>query len=216
MLFNPKNNVASARTEDWVVTPQQTVQGQLQGLLSHNNPLVQMAQTQGLEAAQQRGLLNSSLGAEAGALAHYQYAMPIAQADAQTYANSARTNAENRTQMNQVNAQAENQYNITDFNAQNELKRMEAANKINLSNLNTQQANQVRTNYVAQMNSIQRAIESFINTVQVSDIPPDAKQEQIRVYQSDVFPAMINMTNAVYSKMPEWQKEWTTFPPTLG
>lgn len=217
MIFNPSNNVASARTEDWTVTPQQTVQGQLQGLLSQNNPLVQMAQTQGLENAQQRGLLNSSLGAEAGALAHYQYAMPIAQADAQTYSAAARTNAENRTQMNQTNAGFENQYNLANFNAQNQLKQMEAQQKLNLSTMNAQQAQQVRTNYVSQMNAIQQSMNNFINSVQASnDITPEAKSELIANYQNVQFPNMINMTNAVYSNLPEWQKEWSLLPPTIG
>lgn len=217
VLTNPTSGVTLARTEDWTVTPQQTVQGQLQGLLSQNNPLVQMAQTQGLENAQQRGLLNSSLGAEAGALAHYQYAMPIAQADAQLYSNAARTNAENSTQMNQANAGFENQYNLANFNAQNQLKQMEAQQKLNLSTMNAQQANQVRTNYVSQMNAIQQSMNSFINTVQASnDITPEAKSELIANYQNVQFPNMINMTNAVYSNLPEWQSEWTTFPPTIG
>ena len=70
------------------VTPEQTVQGQLEGLLSNRemNPLWQYAEGLGKQYANSRGLLNSSIAAEAGAQAIFQQAVPIAAQDANTHA----------------------------------------------------------------------------------------------------------------------------------
>lgn len=62
-----------------------TVQGQLQGLLSDSNPLMQQAKSRAMQQANARGLQNSSLAATAGQAAMYDAALPIASQDAQTY-----------------------------------------------------------------------------------------------------------------------------------
>lgn len=48
------------------------------GLLSQNNPLIQQARAQGLQSSNRRGLLNSSMGVQAGQTAAYGAALPIA------------------------------------------------------------------------------------------------------------------------------------------
>lgn len=63
-------------------TTKQTVQGQLDNILNQNNPLMQKAAAKGMQYANSRGLLNSSIGAGAAQSALMDYAMPIAQADA--------------------------------------------------------------------------------------------------------------------------------------
>lgn len=63
----------------------QTVQGQLDGLLQKDNPLMQLARSRGMQHANSRGLLNSSLAADAAQTAMMDYALPIAQADAGIY-----------------------------------------------------------------------------------------------------------------------------------
>jgi len=62
-----------------------TVQGQLNTLLQNENPLMQRAYYKGLDLANSRGLLNSSMASEAAQAAMMDTAMPIAQQDAQTY-----------------------------------------------------------------------------------------------------------------------------------
>jgi len=72
----------------------ETVQGQISGLMSAGNPLLERAKTKAAQAANQRGLLNSSMGVQAGQEAMLSAALPIAQADAQTYARQAQLNQE--------------------------------------------------------------------------------------------------------------------------
>lgn len=73
------------------VTKQETVAGQMEGLLSKESPLTTMARTKTAEEANKRGLLNTSLAVQAGEAAAIQSALPIAQQDAKTYAESALT-----------------------------------------------------------------------------------------------------------------------------
>lgn len=62
-----------------------TVQGQLNTLLQNENPLMQRAYYKGLDLANSRGLLNSSMASEAAQAAMIDASLPIAQQDASTY-----------------------------------------------------------------------------------------------------------------------------------
>ncbi len=77
-----------------------TVQGQLNGLLQRQNPLMQRAYYKGLDMANSRGLLNSSMASEAAQAAMMDAALPIAQQDAQTYYDQG---ARNQGVMNEFN-----------------------------------------------------------------------------------------------------------------
>ena len=58
-----------------------TVAGQMGNLMSGDNPFVESARTRGLQAANKRGLLNSSIGVQAGEAAALDAAGAIAKAD---------------------------------------------------------------------------------------------------------------------------------------
>jgi hypothetical protein len=78
----------------WEVSKNQTVANQIEQIIAADSPLMQQARMRALQAANQRGLLNSSMAVSAGESALYDAAMPIAQQDASTYADSARFNAD--------------------------------------------------------------------------------------------------------------------------
>lgn len=92
----------------WNVTPDQTVEGRIKQIISANNPIIQMARTQGAEQANARGLLNSSMGVQAGEAAAFGAATPIATADAATAAKAASFNADTSNQFATTNANAQN------------------------------------------------------------------------------------------------------------
>jgi len=71
------------------VTPEQTVQGQLEGILDKNNALFDWARGQAGQYANSRGLQNSDMAAEASSQAVIGAALPIAQADASVFADRA-------------------------------------------------------------------------------------------------------------------------------
>jgi hypothetical protein len=129
-----KPQTLSAPTK-WNIDGKQTVQGQLSGILAKNSPLMQRAATTGLQQANARGLLNSSMAVGAAQDAMIDRATPIAQADADVYARSAGYNSDtaNKFQIANVDtinqaksfgAQAINRSN--EFNAGNAFSAIEA------------------------------------------------------------------------------------------
>lgn len=105
----------------WNVSGNQTVQGQLAQVMDPNSPIIQQAMTQGKEYANDRGLLNSSIGQGAAMSAAYAAALPIAQADASTYAKAAGYNADEQNQFNVRNQDAQNQSGQFNANANNQM-----------------------------------------------------------------------------------------------
>ncbi|MFA5921163.1 MAG: hypothetical protein WC856_07710 [Methylococcaceae bacterium] len=103
----------------------QTVAGQMTGLLSSGSPLMQQSATEGKQYAQSRGLLSSSLGAEAAQNAMIRSALPIAQQDAQTNANFATSNQAAENAARSFGASATN--TATGYNA-------DTANKFSAAN----------------------------------------------------------------------------------
>lgn len=73
---------APTRTVDF---GNETVQGQIKGLISEKSPFIQQAETGAKQEANARGLINSTMAVTAGQDAAYRAALPIANADAQTY-----------------------------------------------------------------------------------------------------------------------------------
>ncbi len=105
----------SAALTNWTVDPNQTVQGQLDGIIAKNSPLMQRAETKANEQMNGRGLLNSSMAVGAAQTAVLDAATPIATADAGTYADAAKTNAGAANTNSQFNATQANQ--TSQFNA---------------------------------------------------------------------------------------------------
>ena len=81
----------------------QTVQGQLTGILAANSPLLQQARAASLAQMNQRGLTNSSMAIGAGQEAVIKQALPIASQDATTFANAGQLNTNLANQNAQFN-----------------------------------------------------------------------------------------------------------------
>ena len=108
-----------------------TVQGQLNNIMTSGNPILERAKTRAAQAANKRGLLNTSMGVQAGQEAMLTAATPLAQQDAATFNNQGLTNQTVQNQFNRdsneyvrqrgLNDQGfRNTYNLSDqgFNQQ--------------------------------------------------------------------------------------------------
>lgn len=95
------------------VNPNQTVSGQVTDLLKADNPLMQTARGQAAQAANSRGLLNSSMAVQAGEQAAINSALPIASQDAQTYNRVGSENAAAQNTAGQFNAGSQNQFGLS-------------------------------------------------------------------------------------------------------
>jgi hypothetical protein len=80
------------------VTDNELVQNQMRGLMNRGGGYMQNAARRGMETANQRGLLNSSIASGSAERSSLEAAMPIAQADAAAYG---RTQSENMGALNQ-------------------------------------------------------------------------------------------------------------------
>jgi hypothetical protein len=92
----------------------QTVQGQMANLMSSTNPLMQRATTRASQAANKRGLLNTSMGVQAGQEAALSAALPIAQLDAGAYQKQALANQGYLNQFSSENQRTQNQKSLSD------------------------------------------------------------------------------------------------------
>jgi hypothetical protein len=114
-------------TTTWTPSSQSTVAGQLTGLLDPNSPLIQQARAAAMDQANARGLQNSSMAATAGDAAAYNVALPIAQADASTYAKAGQYNADEANQFKLADLQAAEQQYGTDVAARTEIQKANIA-----------------------------------------------------------------------------------------
>ena len=168
-----------AAPTQWNVTAPQTVQGQIKDIINPNSPIMQQARTGALEQMNSRGLANSSMAITAGDDAAYRAAIPIATADASTYAKSASYNADAQNQVNLANAQYANQAGQSNLSAntqtsiakmnddtQKQLSTLDVATRTNLQTL--QNENQVLLNTNSQASSLFSNATSALNNIQMS------------------------------------------------
>lgn len=86
------------------VQDNELVQRQLEQIIGNDSPLIQRARQRATESMNARGLVNSSMALGAADAAMYDYAMPIAQADAGTFSGAARDNQAVQNSTSQFNA----------------------------------------------------------------------------------------------------------------
>lgn len=86
----------------------ETVSGQLSKILSTDSPYMTAAKGGAMDYANSRGLLNSSMAAEAGQSAAIKSALPVATADANVYGTAAAQNQNASNTAGQLNASETN------------------------------------------------------------------------------------------------------------
>ncbi len=96
-VAEPVPNVAEPAPRE--VTSQETVKGQIAGILDEESPILTTARTRAKEKSAERGLQNTSMAVQAGEQAVIESALPIAQQDAETFAQSAQSAQESGQRM---------------------------------------------------------------------------------------------------------------------
>jgi len=147
-LINPTAPAGTATTTNATATgfqgaqtqvnqPTDTVQGQITGIIDANSPLMQQAARRANEAANAKGLLNSSIAVGAGQEAVMDRALPIATQDANTYTNTRLANQNSTNAGLQFSAAAQNQASQTNatLGTDTSQKNAAAANNLQLTNM---------------------------------------------------------------------------------
>lgn len=151
-----KASTYKASTRD--VTGRETVAEQLEGLLSKESDYMKRAQTRGMQYAQGRGLLNSSMASEAAMAAAIDAGLPIAQQDAETYF---RQGLENQAAINKARSTSAQLLTQADIASAGNLTQAEIASAGNITEAaiaSSRNLTQVETQ------RIQNAHEQFTQT----------------------------------------------------
>lgn len=157
---------SQATANPWQLdTAKQTTSGQLNSIISQDNPLMQTAKTQAIQQANDRGLINSTMAGQAGQQAVIQTALPIAQADAQVNASNAQWNTDQKNKTDMFNTSESNKLLQTglDMNSRTELANIEANYK------NLMQANS------SAFQTYQQTIKNISDIQQNKDMTADTK-----------------------------------------
>lgn len=202
---------ATATTRE--VQANETIQGQLQGIIDSNSPLITRARARAKDEANARGLVNSTMAVQAGEAAAYDVALPIAQFDAGVYGQAARDNQSALTQVSMFNTGEKNkseQFNVGETNkaaaftadAKNTADRFSAdakntasmfnageTNKVAISN--TQEVNRVNISNSEQANANARQNAQLITSTNIANAEAINKQ-QMQIYESSVQMAIQN------------------------
>ena len=159
---------AQVEAEQWAaymrdVENNDLVRHHLNELMSEDSDLRKRAEARGMQYANRRGLLNSTMGAEAAYAAQLDRMMPIAQQDAGTYNQRALADMQYTNQSRRDNANLRQQANIFNSGAQNDASRFAGENMrfdVGESNLaNRFNANAINDMTRTNMDNINRAAE---------------------------------------------------------
>lgn len=176
-----------AATNAWNVDPtKQTTGGQLNEILKTDNPLMQTAATQAKQAAGDRGLINSTMGVQAGQQAMINSATPIAQQNAATYASNAQFNTQQSNAMNQFNTQESNKLLQTS---------LDLNNRTELANIEANYKNLMQTNSSA-YSTWQQSLKNISDIQQSPDLDAATKQAAVNE-QTALLKNSFNMLGAM-------------------
>lgn len=186
-----------------------TMQGQLNTLLQNQNPLMQRAYYQGLDMANSRGLLNSSMASEAAQAAMMDVALPIAQNDAGTYYDQGTRNQG-----------FQNQFNLNDRQylqtaEQAELNRALEREKMQNSNSTLAQSTTANTQgkYLDAINQITNNAMVSINEIETMQGMTTEEKDAMIANTIKRRDADLAWTRQLYSNMPTWDFSWFDIQP---
>lgn len=150
----------------FTVAPEATVASNVKGLIDADSPLMQQAATRAAGQMNARGLLNSSQAVGAGQAALYDAALPIAQADAATYARAGEqtTLAKNAAESQRANIETStSQFNANASNTQ-QLQQNEAHVRLVLQDLQ----NNTQLTAIDKQTTAQKVIAEADNTARAA------------------------------------------------
>lgn len=224
-------------TTEWKPDADATVAGQVNKLVTQGSPLIDQAQTAAKQQANKRGMLNSTMAITAGQDAAYRAALPIAQQDAQTFANAGQFNAGAKNNSMLQTAQLQQQANLTNAAATNDAAAQQRAAGITSGQM-AQQYEQQRKMLTAQTDEQLRLLDAQNGTklsdayrqtsqntydayitdvqrIQESDMEADVKAAQIENLKG-LYQTRQEYINTIFKFSPGWSDEWSQFAVEFG
>lgn len=150
------------------VTPEMSVEERAAAIAATDSPLMQQARGRAMQQMNERGLINSSLGIQAGQEAVLDRATDIAKADAQTSFLNSQNNANRNLNWQTAQLQAQTSLQNSQLSAQTQLSVAEINRQYSqMANLSSTSA------------SLLTAFNNDVNSIVLSDLPAQAKEAAI-------------------------------------
>lgn len=192
------------------VTPEQTIEGRLNGVLgrdqfgNYSNDVVRQAVDRANETFAARGLLNSSMAAQAGQEAAISKAIEIVGPDAQRYFEQSQNNQNwgNRFAQDELNYG----YDLSKIDAQGNVDM--AKYDVQKDQTSTANAFNLRQNYSTSVQNINGNYTTTVANINGSNMSPEDKTAAIQAagYERD---SQLSYNNLIYSNMPDWSSQWS-------
>lgn len=195
----------------------ETIEGRINNLLgvdaygNYSNPVVGQAVDRANAMFAGRGLLNSSAATEAAQEAAIAKAIDIAGPDAQTYFKNRRENVDWKNKFELNKQQQAFEASQLDKQLKFQATQQKSAQDYQSAQATKSYQNSLQTNYLNTVANAQTQMNTYINSIQASDIPVEAKTSQIAAAQS-LYKNTVSTTKAAYENMPGWQSEWSLIP----
>jgi hypothetical protein len=148
---------------------------QVNNVIGADSPLMQQAAAKAKQAANSRGLLNSSMAVQAGQAAVMDRALPIAQYDAGVNTNVLATNQANEQQSNTFNASQTQQNSQFNTNKEQELNKFNAQNQNQTNQFNAAEQNKTNIFNANEQNVVIKQFMDQSNKLQLADIEASYK-----------------------------------------
>ena len=165
------------------VEANETVSGQLDKLMAADSPVLQRARAGAAGVANSRGLLNSSMGVQAGEAAVLDAALPIASADAGVQNLAARENQAATNTALQVGADSTNKASLVNADAASQyaLQGLRGEQATNLANIEANYKSLIQTNQSAAVafDSATKAIAAIMADTYTSQAQKQAAVDTI-------------------------------------
>ena len=150
------------------MTPGMSVEERAAKIAATDSPLMQQARGRAMQQMNERGLINSSLGVQAGQDAVLDRAIDVAKADAQTDFQNAQNNANRNLNWQTAQLQAETSMKNAQLSSQTQLSVAEINRQYSqMANLSSTSA------------SMLTAFNNDINSIVLADLPAEAKEAAI-------------------------------------
>lgn len=226
-----------------VDAPTETIEGRIGNILkrdaqgNYTNEAVRQAVERAQQQFAKRGLVNTSMAAQAGQEAAIAKAIEIAGPDAERYFQQGRANqdatnvfARDETQQGYTERNNLNQWqqdrSMQDdrITADDDLQRkrmdqdwylQELDRNFRAGQLSKEQAFNLRQNYVTAQDRVSQSYQRMVDTINTSQMEPEEKTAAIanaaRIRDSES--AYIN---SIFAKQPEWQSDWLALSVQVG
>lgn len=210
----------------------ETIEGRLGNVLgrdaagNYTNETVRQAVERATQQFAKRGLVNTSMAAQAGQEAAIAKAIEIVGPDAERYFQQGRANQDAKnvfardetlqgyTERNSV-AQWDQDKSMQDDRFTQDRLMADIDQRFREGMLSKEQAFNLRQNYVTAQDRVSQSYQRMVDTINTSQMEPEEKTAAI-ANAAQIRDSESAYINSIFAKQPEWQNDWLALSVQVG